>query len=99
MNFRGGVPVTPHPKILTICKISNQENIDYNRIPITQYHTNSVYSRSAIISVIALLVTNQPLITLYCTPMSAKKCNRLLIDRNGAGRYGQLQKVNKILCC
>ena len=43
-----------------------------NRIPITQYHTNSVYSRSAIISVLALLLTNQLPITLYCTPTSAK---------------------------
>jgi len=36
-----------------------------NRIPITQYQTNCVYSRSAIISVIALLLTNQLPITLY----------------------------------
>jgi len=43
-----------------------------NRIPITQHHTNFVYSRSAIISVIALLLTNQLPITLCCTPTSAK---------------------------
>ena len=49
--------------------------LSYNRIPITQYHTNSVYSRSAIISVIALLLTNQLPITLYCTPTSANERN------------------------
>jgi len=41
-------------------------------MPITRYHANSVYSRSAIISVIALLLTNQLPITLYCNPTSAK---------------------------
>jgi len=64
-----------------------------NRIPITQYHTNSVYSRSAIISVIALLLTNQLPITLYCTPTSAKSVIGCWHDWSKwrRGRYGRLQ--------
>jgi len=59
---------------LFITVAAQELHLRINRIPITQYHTNSVYSRS--ISVIALLLTNQLPITLYCTPTSAKKCNR-----------------------
>ena len=57
-----------------------------NHILITQYHTNSVYSRSAIISVTA---TDQSAADQSAADYTllhsneCKKCNQLLFGRNG----------------
>jgi len=79
------------------CIPGDNKNKNYNRILITQYHTNSVYSRSAIISVIALLLTNQLLITLYCTPTSAKRVIGCWLVEMEAWSLWTITNVNKIL--
>ena len=75
-----------HPHSLTLVLggilFYHNDNCD-NRIPITQYHTNSIYSRSAIISVIALHATDQSAADYTLLHSNeCKKCNQLLIGRN-----------------